>query len=425
MNNLVFPAGSSFQAVNPQGKPFSQDMSKTYNLPVVPVYKKTSVAGNPDCLDVPFIAFVVAQDYTTADSIPAFDIGEYIGWSTAKYDNKNSMIISVQKQNALGAYSSSNNYPVGSDIVNCIPQAYNSCVYIGANDPTITFDPSLNRMSISRLHTLMRPGNGPFDQPLTTPNSQAETESVGINFNNNNISFQARDGRIFRNPNLQSNHIICAQAGIGITGWNVFDNLDTVIPLTSENFPGTLLDKLGFQFSDILPTLGKVNTEYSRIMIDSALTDRQRNLNQVYPLTTSAIVDGSIVISLVQNAEFDQAANIGCPSNQQAFTEQTSDSIVAKRLPTKLCYPNYIILSDILPDLQYYGSLSGQQKLSAIGYINLSYVQGGYVFQDKEFQYIVKKPFQLSDVTIQIRRPDGTIPDLDDKSLCVFRIDKK
>eukprot|EP00918_Siedleckia_nematoides_P078450 GHVU01171663.1.p1 GENE.GHVU01171663.1~~GHVU01171663.1.p1 ORF type:complete len:950 (+),score=35.63 GHVU01171663.1:96-2945(+) len=425
-SQVSFPSSTLFKSTDSKGRFYNQSLSRTHNLGIVPVFYK---AQNTDAsiLDVPFCAFII-KDAMTPEVLlsytPIPEKGEYFCFSGQHFDNKNAFIVSTQKKLIGDQYDKT--YPEGSVDYNCSTYLYRSFIYAGADNPEISFDSTLNRFSISNLHKNMTPGSGSYQLNLSTTNDQATVSSIGLNFNNSMITRADNNQSVLTFIDTVSRDVISSQSGIGILDWQI-EQTRTGDPynLTADNFDKCLLQKLGFTFDNVNSALGKPNNEYSSPNIKSANTDELKYRNYVYPLTTNGQINASALQAFILNAEGQQMSDLGCiPEYKQVLTNQDSAEIIADNLPVKLSYPNYVILSDIIPNLSYYGSKNGKQRLSALGYANLSFSTGGYIYGNEPFSYIVEKDSVVSEINILIRRPDGTSPILDNKSVVVIRINR-
>jgi hypothetical protein len=422
MSNFSLPSLTDYQFTDTKGRFGDQSLSQLYGVPCVPVYKKTG--GNLQ--DIPMCGWIIKEQitYPGPSYIGAIEIGEYFGPQYCNFNNLNSFIVTTQKHLPIGKGSL---YPSGDTQIGCAPFTYFPYINIGANDPSWAFS-NENRMALSGLHTPILAGNGSFSAPDENQNSQWDEIVCGINFGTSSVcrGLITPDGAPSEPFPLGINRsIVSAQAGIGIYDWSIPNYNGVYETLTAINYKYSLLDKLGFELEDILPTYGQVNNYYSSPNISSSQTPEQKYKNGVFPLTTNGIIDSSGMTSLVLNALRENAANLGClPVYDQVLVSTSSCSIIARRLPQKLSFPYLTIMSNIINDNIYYGSANASQRLPVIAYATLSFAQGDFLFGNSEFRYVFTKPQILSLIKIDIRRPNGSVPILGENSSIIFKIQK-
>ena len=277
----------------------------------VPMWIKPSAIGacHPNLLNVPFVAFIVARAVDPlADvagvrdqiRIPNPAIGEFFGLSTSHSDRGTSQIITTQKNgNFKGHPSEPDNAPNDgsgcpvSDPTHCA-LACHPCITLGADDPSISFDATVGRMSFSKLHCLVRSGNGTFqrwlDQTAAVVNPQAanpamsvmETEAaIGqlntVDLRTTTSTFQFTSDNYPKSytnttaASLALHPFISAQSGVSILGITLLSatqsDSTTTFPLTPQSnslFAGSLLAKMGFELEQLLPWYGTPQGEFNR-----------------------------------------------------------------------------------------------------------------------------------------------------------------
>ena len=443
-------------------------------------------AYHPNLLNVPFVAFIVARAVdplvdgaSVRDQIriPNPAVGEFFGLSTSHADRGTSQIITTQKNgNFKGHPSEPDNapndgsgYPISAPTQCAL--AYYPYITLGADDPSISFDETIGRMSISKLHCLVRSGNGPFqrwlDQTAEVVNAEAanpamsalETEAaVGqlntVDLVSTTASFQLTSDKYPKSytnttaASLALHPFISAQSGVSILGISLLSatqsDSTTTFPLTPQSnslFAGSLLAKMGFELEQLLPFFGTPQGEFNRGIYNRFLgTDHHAHdkyTSMVLPFTTNGYVSGSVNVNAVQSfagtgagattadhSPFAPMYNLGV-MRRKAFVDQTSDSLAAVKQPAKFDYPYLVIYSNIVPTPKYIGGASGNNSLPAVAYVGRSYTTGDYCYGEaSSWAYTVDQSYVLSDTTVDTRLPDGRPAALDENSAVIFKIVK-
>ena len=158
----------------------------------------------------------------------------------------------------------------------------------------------------------------------------------------------------------------------------------------------------------------------------------------VKPFTTNAYISASIVVSLaqgiasapsnpVQGIVYNTGAvpmgNLGGLIARQARTNAVSDLLIASGMPQKLDYPYLVVYTDIVRNSLYIGGPDGQQKLSAIAYITRNYAEGDFFYSfATSWSYTVDQDYIITDITTDIRLPDGSPAPIDKNSSVIYKI---
>ena len=448
--DFVFPTASRFTLTDSIGNYYSQNNSKTTGLAVVPVfYKQTELAEHggiiPNSMkDIPFMAFVASEGIEITQEQPAPMEGEFFGRSPAFCDNLLSKVVNTQKTYTENGSipptaDAVQTYPLGSKEINTRTYCYMPYCFIGADNPTIQFDDTYGRFTISSLHTAVRTGNGIFQEPLATANAQAGEDAMCAWSRESAIS--GTDGTTAAKREYSgivqsavNNPLISSQSGIAIqdiflytkTGRQLF-SLDPRTPIV---YDGTLFDKLGFQLEQLLPYVGQRQSDFNRGTYSQYLGKNESFVNKfntmVAPFTTNAYISGADQLSMVKNATGQQMTNLGGSSfNQSVFINAVSDDLVAVNLPSKLDYSYLIVYSNIVPNTQFYGGANGQQKIPAMAYVSRNYSTGDFFFgQETSWSYIVDKEFILTEFDVNITLPNGLPAPIEDNSSIIYKITK-
>ena len=414
-------------------------------LGIVPVfYKETFATGiNDKLLNVPFMAMLVRS--ANGLVIPAPCPGEFFGLGSPTLTQNNlGKIVTTQKVSNSGY----------GQAANLTPENYMPYIYAGASDSLINFDGGYSRFTISQLHTAVKPGNGVFQninqsesgQPEQDSMTAYETQAALCTIDGGGDPVSYRDQIAIPRPQP----IISAQAGVAF--FKLFSFLNTGKPISEsqavinspfnlQQYSNTLFNKLGFSFEQIMPEYGLPDNEFNRgnynrylgqTNID--LLDKQQNM--VKPFTTNAFISAAAIISMVQGIAVKDsdapstaaegpvpAANLGGLIDSQSTTNADSDLLIATSMPQKLDYPYLVVYTDIVRNPLYYGGPDGSQKLSAIAYITRNYAEGDFFYSFATgWSYTADQDYIITDITTDIRLPDGSPAPIDKNSSVIYKI---
>ena len=441
--NFSFPSQSNFQLTNSKGEYYPQAISKTLNIAIIPVFYKEASLPSPAMRDVPFCAFVTQDIITVDDRIPAPMEGEFFGRSPSCYDNLLAKVVTTQKTSFVFDTSQTpavRAYPEGDVEKNTRTYQYMPYCMIGADNPTVKFDDNYGRFTISGLHTSVRAGNGIFQKILSQPNTQASTESMcalttesAICGTNGETGEKLEYTGIVQS--VVNNPIISAQSGISIK--NIFlyskkgDRFSSPIdPRKPINYSNTLFAKLGFEIEQLIPYVGKSQSNFNRGSYNAYLGTSQTFVDKyntmVYPLTTNAYISGADQLSMATNARQYQMENLGGNApNDSIFINAESDSLVALNLPSKLDYSYLIVYSNIVQNTQFYGGANGQQKIPAMAYVSRNYSTGDFFFgEPTTWTYVADKEYILTEFDTNITLPNGLPAPIENNSSIIYKIIK-
>ncbi len=421
----------------------------------IPVYKVPSGAPDSDASPIPYMCFVtqsaVDPDYYP---IPKPVVGEFIGLSPSMNDNYFSKPVNIQKftyasTSAAGGYDQTTN----NNTVNYYPFCH-----IGANDPSISFGDN-GRFEIQQFHTPIRGGNGTFNLPNFPASQDPETNVATVSTKEANISGVFSNGATppvatpvpFTNiisAGIGNNSVMSTQAGMAIEYLQNYSE-DLSNTLLIQNFDtrayqNTLFFKLGFSLEQLMPIFGMTQNDFNRGNFNQYLGTNQpaglKLVNMVKPVTTNAYVSAAIIPSLVKGAGWIQDNQnppnvtsrplipmplLGGLGDYGANTNIESDVLIALRMPQKLDYPYLVVYTDIVRDAQYIGGATGHQKLSAIAYITRNYSEGDYFYSfSTGWTYTADTNYVITDITTDIRLPDGSPAPLDDNSSVIYKVIK-
>jgi len=433
-NQLEFSTGTYFQLQNSKGQHGDITLSQSVNVAVVPVFYKNPV---DELADVPFCAFV-AYEPNTSFPFPYPELGEFFGYSPSMCDNLLAKIVTTQKkQTGVPDGNGKYTYNAGKNDTDYMPY----CM-IGADNTTVKFDDAYGKFVISDLHTTVRSGNGTFKDPLAIENEQGTQDSMSFNNAGNFLATFGIAGAPTFDIIQESERLpaLSAQAGISIASITPYTikqveqgfqtTLSPFTPTSPEIYTGSLFDKMGFLLEQLIPFAGKLQNEFNRTSHNSALGKSVSTLSKtnamVKPLTTNGYISGADQLGIVVNDHNQPMGNLGtAPSLAPVNTNSVSDELVAINVPSKLNFSYLVVYSDIVRNTSYYGGRNGQQKVPAMAYITRNDTTGDFVYQfTTNWDYIADTNYILSDITTDIRLPNGNPADIEKNSAVIYKITK-
>ena len=439
------PSDLSVKDIN--GNFMSCDLSREFNMGIIPV---RTVRISAAVEQVAFMGFIVKNEIGISTKKRCVNYGSFLGFDPSFSVNKCSFPITAQKHGPYsGSGATKGQYPTGITQFD-----YMSSIKIGANDIQLVQDPNLGKYSIKGLHTSLMTSNGAFSRttvgepqdPNPNPNYIAsennptqEIVGVGISrcdyywINNNNSTPKTYvpPDSLKSGIDQQRSGFISSQSGVGILGISV--NNIVMNPFQPNLFEKTLLNKLGFELSQLIPYYGNpyqninFNRGYQNKMVLPTSNMGDIAVNSLYPQTTNNYFTATETLFMVVNSADYDMANLGSiPAHQEVSTNSESDEIIAYNLANKLDFPFLVIYSDIIPNVDYYGGKDGNSKIKAMAYITRNYAEGDYFYSfATSWNYTIDKAFTLTNFRTEIRQPDGRAASIEDNSSIIYRITKR
>ena len=429
----------------------------TVRFGYIPVYKVPSGAPDTDASPIPYMCFVT-QSNVDPDNfpIPKPVTGEFMGLSPSMNYNLFSKPINIQKY-TQAANSENNGKGYDQLGTNDTVDYYPFC-HIGSNDPSITFGDN-GRFEIQQFHTPIRSGNGTFNLANYPASTDPETNVATVSTKEANVSGVFSNGASppvatptpfidIISTGIGNNSVMSTQSGMAIERIENFTE-DLSSPLLVQNFDtraykNTLFYKLGFSLEQLMPIFGQVQNDFNRGNYNLYVGTNQpaglKLVNMVKPMTTNAYISSAIIPSMIKGAGWIQDNQnppnvlarplvpmplLGGLGDYGANTNIESDILIALRMPQKLDYPYLVVYTDIVRDAQYIGGATGHQKLSAIAYITRNYAEGDYFYSfSTGWTYTADTNYVITDITTDIRLPDGSPAPLDDNSSVIYKVIK-
>jgi len=346
-------------------------------------------------------------------------------------------------------YDTVNTEPSNLDSYKIDSSLVNNYLQVGTNNPTFQYNNSLSRCGFSNLHTAKRMGilDMPYDP---TTGQYAPDDSMGdlvvklqdsvvknVYLYNTLYAFamktiNADDFQSYNNSgnnfNTGLNYSIGGISFHSLYGESIDDNAQNVSDMTlytADNWTGSLLNKLGFAYSDFFTKFGMPDNIYDSSIANS--NNPAYRYQKVSPLTTNPLIDISNSISLgTQDYTKKGEGGASLPLYNLSigslipttFDGSTSEIISASDLPAKSDSPFYKIYSSLSTD-EYYSDGSQFQVASIC---TKKYVTGDYVYDDGGRPMTITFPMKITNITTEIRDSQGNLTALDSDNYVFYKI---
>ena len=309
-------------------------------------------------------------------------------------------------------------------------------MYIGAINPSVTFDSGSSRFQIQQLHTPRKQRNTLFagkELTIPQPNKTVKgksTKQPDKDLGSKPINPDAGDDIYEINPILNKTtmqtlmpyipeakavagehslidnfEVIDAMTGVYITDWGV----------SQANWDKSIWGKLGFSYEQLHLTN----------------IDRQgRNTNTAIvsnPVTTNADVNSTQAMNWAVNLN-------GAPQDTLQLPQSTSKSIASisvKATSTNIRAANlaqqqedgYWTIRSTLIDNSLFMSHSGLAPVIAV--VDKSYSSSDFIYLgDSTTDFMITKQATITDITTSLHLPDGKLARTDAKSAVIYRVVK-
>ena len=333
---------------------------------------------------------------------------------------------------------------------------YTNLMYLGAVNPKIDFNPDLSRFELSGLNTPMALGNDlPSKLPQTLTASESPEQQV-YRVNQVGSIYPARPklkGGYLTTPQVingfefspysyvysqfkttqKAGSIMDSQSGIAIEGISLYDTIGSTTELSPaeyDKYRDTLLAKLGFDLDQILSPVGDEQAFFvNNFVFQDIFTYKKSYSSITKPLTTGAFISSAEMQPLSLNELNMPLFDLGVDSIvRQAEPDCTQGSITAFQLPSKLDYPYLVVYSDVgggATNTEFIGGSDSQSMIPAVAYLYRNENNGDFFYGlESDITFTAVRDYVLTEVDIDIRRPDGKRPRLSPHSAVIFKITK-
>tara|TARA_R110000737_G_scaffold47594_1_gene67617 strand:+ start:8509 stop:11661 length:3153 start_codon:yes stop_codon:yes gene_type:complete len=342
-------------------------------------------------------------------------------------------------------------------------------IYIGSPDTQIAYNSNENRFEIQELHkseVIGNPYNAGLDasNPYSTPpnasgyvytaplvsvpvNPQASQKVYKLNkqllANNwspsmspyNTVthdpifsdpthsgSYTHTQPLAYLNPNMEAQTLYDSNCGNYVLDWGVDETY----------WRDSLWNILGFRHSQ---TLGDAPT-------NTRLKNSLSFSNQKEPTTNADITSNDLEI-LTRNVYGAPNFNLTPPSanlppfqtpanlTKESFypavsvTQTVGQVLRAEKLPTRTLRPYFTIRSDIVSNVNYFGSGDSGIPLPVVAVVDKVSNTGDYFFSKDSLIFTITKSQTLTSVTTSIHDPDGSFSKLDPNSAVLYKVTRQ
>ena len=221
---------------------------------------------------------------------------------------------------------------------------------------------------------------------------------------------------------------------------NRINFLNELTLATPDNWTGCMLDKMGFDFEQLIPPYGKQTNRFSPYTYGRS--DIGTMYEGVKPLIlnsntdTSADLFTNVFVAQVANSLVGQpstpnwSTDSGGPLYQQGLLNNSrinlgdleSSAVIANKIPQLFACPFYIVLSDICESQFQQGTF--KQNCIFYGLKNYGAGQYFYVF-GSDYSQLIDKETSISSITTEIRNPiTGRLARLGKNSSIIYKIQR-
>ncbi len=447
--------------------------AQEYNVACIPVYNTRP--GNTFNNGKPYIAFVSAvntdspqevfgNDYDYNLGVPQDAIWDFYKtideqtWFLSKFNIQYGFPIGFDNSFTRNDAVLFTNLQETRELDPGVALNYAQCGMIGAVNPGFKYDPIAGRFEISGLNSGMTIGNGNLQQPPEELEASDDPEQLCYNvgsigniqpyFNpakytdssQNNLFPYAKDGYF---PALdmrqKSSSIIQSQSGVSILNITLFfsfdpNSADDGIPLNfpslaQEYYTDCLFDKMGFTVTQLLPNIGSSQSFFTNNLEFRGTSGNYASAYQnSKPMTTGQYISSAEIQASTVNSIDMPNYDLGINFFRSARPDVDPASITAFSIPKQLSYPYLCIYSDIATagaDTTYYGGVDSHSKIPCMAFMTRNYNNKNFFYAlESTFNYTVTRPFVITDITTDIRLPDGKRPRLDSQSAVIYKIQK-
>jgi len=353
--------------------------------------------------------------------------------------------------------------------------------WVGANDAIMTFDNQKNRFSLTGLYTATTlaavnlpkglegdsPQLGETIATLNTDQAGATNyqpmPALPVSYSLNNQGVQDSTTGVFLNniyfapknwtppttinpQNLYNPYVgkldpttTGGQAGTltyrNDTTVNRLEFLKDLTEATADNWQGNLMDKMGFDYNQLIPSSGEQDNRFS--VFTYGREDLEFQNEGTKPLMMNSETD--VAENLFVNIYVDNipqapspapSNNTGTPLYQNGLLNNeplnlgdvASVRLTANRIPTLFACPFYLVISDICPT-QFQ---SGSQKQECIFYGLKNYGAGQYFYVfGSSYSQLIDTARTITTITTEIRNPlTGRLARLSKNSCIIYKIER-
>jgi hypothetical protein len=219
-----------------------------------------------------------------------------------------------------------------------------------------------------------------------------------------------------------------AQSGLGFYKLYVEDKNKIFQPINEQDpddinskFNGSLLQRIGFDYQDLINTWGLSNVFFQERFLRGNLPSKHPQYFP-YPMTCNPRIDTSFNISINNTDNNYPAFNLSLQRNVRDINIACSSAeILASNKPEKLATPYWLIESDILPAIKYYVE-SNPRNIMAV--VNRAYGSGDFVFSfATDYKFIATKGFVITQIKTNVLTSDLIPADIQNNTVIIYKVE--
>ena len=356
-----------------------------------------------------------------------------------------------------------------SEIANMLPTAfanasvkasnYSQKIYLGANEPALSYNTESTRFEITNLHTAERVQNY-YNAGGVKTNASGDPETVVSEFatagdkvykinkrlyntnftpsilpydlNGNTITIKGEDAGSYKIDLLNTN----------LEGWTIYDQYTGIIikdfGYDSKYWNEGIWGTLGFtyeQFNTPRTSSNDINTRVgnsNKFALPYAFTNAEVGQLDTMDFITNVYGAGMYSLQLPSTMFFNSVIDAGNNVFRKGFAQEqfppitesaVSVVLTAPNLPRKLKNGYYCIRSDIIDGSQYIGGANSGELFPVIAVVPKSNDFGDfYVGGESTLNFVFTKPKTISSVTTSIHNPNQTLANVDDSCAVIYKI---
>ena len=364
-------------------------------------------------------------------------------------------------------YNATLPYAAGSSIPN---YEYVNKIYLGANNPAVSFNNISGRFEISNLHTSERVQNkfnaGGVKYSSTssetgagTPVQEAPTAGLPVykvnkrlfdnNFTPTMMPYSVNNCSV----RLMRTQPVSGRVGFietynlnpNMEAWTIFDQLTGIIikdfGYSSSTWNEGIWGILGFTYEAFNSSRNSTNDLTTRIgtgnkeNLPYAITNADVTSTQVLDFATNVWGAGKYTLQMPITQQFNAVVmELGTEPHDwlvrshllesfPAITESASSvKLVAKNLPKRIKNGYYVIRSDVLDSANYSGGESGQlyPVMEIVDKSNNN--NDFFVSQESSLEFTFTKSTTITNIKTSIHNPDQSPATVDDSSSVIYKL---
>ena len=408
---------------------------------------------NGDITTIPNILFLKNND----DSNPRGTVSYItnIGWDTHfnAYGNAVMGLMDGWARDMYHEEALGDMLPTGYNASQVEASKYSQKIYLGANEPKLSFNNISQRFEWSDLHTAERvqnrynaggvtTGGDTIVSPFGTAGDKVykiNKRLQGTSYTPDVLPYTANNTDITITPNTYDVDLL----NPNLQGWTIYDQLSGIVikdfGYTDKYWNEGIWGRLGFtyeQFNSSRSDLNDISTRVgnsNRFTLPYAFTNAEVSQIDTIDFNTNIFGAGMYNLSLPSTMSFFKTNNASTEfrlnmyyENFPAVTESaTSVKITAPNLPKKLNQGYYCIRSNVLDNAQFIGGADSGQIYPVIDVVSKSNDFGDFYVGQAGETFTFSKEKTITEITTSIHDPDQTLANVDDSCAVIYKITRK